>query len=304
MNATFRVTFLGTSAAVPTLKRNVSSTLVTYQDLKWLIDCGEGTQRQMLYANTGFKNLNRIVLSHEHLDHILGICGLIATLNMLQPIDKLVVHGSPTVLERVQQMAGFIGRNLQYDLQLTPIESSLVFTHRQLTCHAFPTRHRINTSYGFSFQEQARRRFLSATADRLGVPAGPERRYLLAGQSIQGIHGNIVHPEDVLGPEEPGKKLVYISDTMYFPELSTPAANADCLIAEATFIDAETELAAEAGHMTASQAARVARDAGVKQLYLNHISQRYAHAEHLILEEAQRIFPNTTLARDFDSIEI
>ena len=304
MSTTFRVTFLGTSAAVPTLKRNVSSTLVTYQDLKWLIDCGEGTQRQLLYANTGFKNLTRIVLSHEHLDHILGVCGLMATLNMLQPIDHLVIHGSPTVLERVKLMAEFIGRNLQYDLQLAPIETGVVFTHRQLTCHAFPTRHRIKTSYGFSFQEQSRRRFLPEAADRLGVPAGPERRQLLAGQSIRSISGDLVHPDEVLGPEEPGKKLVYVSDTVYFPELSKPAANADCLIAEATCLDADAELAAEAGHMTASQAATVARDAGVKQLYLNHLSQRYAHAEHLILEEARRIFPNTALARDLDCIDI
>ena len=114
----------------------------------------------------------------------------------------------------------------------------------------------------------------------------------------------MVHPDDVLGPERPGKKLVYISDTMYFPELSTCAADADCLIAEATFLNADAALAADAGHMTAAQAATVARDAGVKHLYLNHLSQRYAHAEHLILEEARRIFPNSALARDLDSITV
>lgn len=304
MSTTFNVTFLGTSAAVPTLKRNVSSTLVTYQDLKWLIDCGEGTQRQMLYANTGFKNLSRIVLSHEHLDHILGVGGLLATLNMLQPVGQLVVHGSPAVLERVQQMVDFIGRGLQYDLQFAPIEAGVVFTHRQLTCHAFRTRHHIKTSYGFAFQEQARRPFLPEAAERLGVPVGPERRRLLAGESIQSLYGTMVHPDDVLGPERPGKKLVYISDTMYFPELSACAADADCLIAEATFLNADAALAADAGHMTAAQAATVARDAGVKHLYLNHLSQRYAHAEHLILEEARRIFPNAVLARDLDSITV
>ena len=107
MSTTFRITFLGTSAAIPTPRRNVSSTLIAYQDLKWLIDCGEGTQRQLLYANAGFKNLHRIVLSHEHLDHILGIGGLLATLNMLQPVDHVVVHGSRAVLDRVKQLSGF-----------------------------------------------------------------------------------------------------------------------------------------------------------------------------------------------------
>ncbi len=304
MSATFRITFLGTSAAIPTPKRNVSATLIAYQDLKWLIDCGEGTQRQLLYANAGFKNLTRIVLSHEHLDHMLGIGGLLATLNMLQPVDHVVVHGSPAVLDRVKQLSGFIGRHLQYDLKLEPIEAGDIFAHRQLTCQAFPTRHHLQASYGFTFQEQSRRRFLSDVADRLGVPAGPERRQLLAGESIRSTEGILVHPNDVLGPEEPGKKLVYISDTMYFPELSTFAAGADCLISEATFLDSETELAAEAGHMTAQQSAMVARDAGVKCLYLNHLSQRYAHAEHLLLEEARRVFPETYLAYDLATIDV
>ncbi len=306
MSATFRITFLGTSAAIPTPKRNVSATLIAYQDLKWLIDCGEGTQRQLLHANAGFKNLTRIVLSHEHLDHILGMGGLLATLNMLQPVDHLVVHGSPAVLERVKQLSGFIGRGLQYDLQFAPIAAGDVdlFAHRQLTCQAFPTRHRLHASYGFTFQEQSRRRFIPEAADRLGVPAGPERRRLLAGERIQSIYGTWVHPDDVLGPEEAGKKLVYISDTMYFSELNTFAAGADCLISEATFLDADAELAAEAGHMTAKQSAMVARDAGVKCLYLNHLSQRYAHAEYLLLEEARRVFPETYLAYDLATVDI
>lgn len=304
MSATFHVTFLGTSAAIPTIKRNVSATLVVYQDLKWLIDCGEGTQRQIMYANVGFKNLRRIVLSHEHLDHMLGVGGLLATLNMLQPVDQVVVHGSPTVLERVRQLVSFIGRGVQYDLRFDVLHEGLVFTHRQLACHAFPTRHRLKQSYGFLFEEQARRRFLPEAAERLGVPAGPERRRLLAGESIRNTHGQIVHPDEVLGPEQPGKKLVYVSDTMYFPALSTFAAGADCLIAEATFLNADATLAADAGHMTAAQAAMVARDAGVNTLYLNHLSQRYAHAEHCILDEARQIFPATHLAYDLQSITV
>src|SRR4029450_4298334 len=100
----FRVTFRGPSAPVPTTRRNVSATLVAYQDLKWLIDCGEGTQRQIMRANIGFKNLSRIVLSHEHLDHILGLGGLLATLNMLQPVEQVVVYGNPTGPERGRQM--------------------------------------------------------------------------------------------------------------------------------------------------------------------------------------------------------
>jgi ribonuclease Z len=108
----------------------------------------------------------------------------------------------------------------------------------------------------------------------------------------------------VLGPEEPGKKLVYVSDTAYFPELGSVAAGADCLIAEATFLETEAALAAEVGHMTAGQAAKVASDANVKVLYLNHISQRYAQAEQEILEEAQRIFPNTFQANDLLTIAV
>lgn len=302
MSDTFRVTFLGTSAAVPTVKRNVSATLMAYQDLKCLIDCGEGTQRQLLRANLGFKNLTRIVLSHEHLDHILGIGGLLATLNMLHPVDEVVVYGNPTVIERVRQMTSYIGRSAQYHLHFQAIEAGLVFTHRQLECTAFPTRHHIKHSYGFVFQEQPRRRFLADEATRLGVPNGPERRRLLAGESLVTPSGRLVHPEEVLGPEEPGKKLVYVSDSMYFPELNTIAAGADCLISEATFLHTEAALAAEAGHMTALQAAMVARDAGVKCLYLNHVSQRYAHCEHLLLDEARQVFANVHLAYDLDTV--
>lgn len=304
MSETFRITFLGTSAAFPTIKRNVSATLVTYQDLKWLIDCGEGTQRQIMRANAGFKNLTRIVLSHEHLDHILGVGGLLATFNLLQPVDQVVIHGSHTVLERVQQLAGFIGRRLQYEVHYQTLEAGLVFTHRQLECHAFLTQHRLRQSYGFVFQEKAKRRFLADVAERLGVPEGPERRGLLAGKSVHSRRGQLVHPDEVLGPEEPGKKLVYVSDTIYFPELSTVAAGADCLIAEATFLDADAALASDVGHMTATQAATVAREADVKLLYLNHLSQRYAQTEHLILEEARRVFPHTHLADDLHTVGI
>jgi ribonuclease Z len=304
MSTTFRITFLGTSAAVPTVRRNVSATLVAYQDLKWLIDCGEGTQRQMARANVGFKNLKHIVLSHEHLDHILGMGGLLATINMLQPVDNISVHGSSTTLERVRLMSSFIGRGIQYDLSWHELQEGPIFAHRQLTCSAFLTRHRVRASYGFIFEEKPRRRFLPEVAERLGVPAGPERRRLLEGESLYTPGGQIVHPDDILGPEEPGKKLVYISDSMYFPELSTVAAGADCLISEATFLDTDAALAAEVGHMTAAQAATVARDAGVGVLYLNHLSQRYAQAEHLFLEEARRIFPATHLANDLESIGI
>jgi ribonuclease Z len=304
MSATFQITFLGTSAAVPTVRRNVSATLVAYQDLKWLIDCGEGTQRQMIRANTGFKNLTHIVLSHEHLDHILGIGGLLATFNMLRPVEQVIVHGSETVLERVRQLVSFIGRGVQYALQYQTLAAGLVFTHRRLECHAFPTRHRLRQSYGFVFQERPRRRFLADVAERLEIPHGPERRQLLEGKSVRNRSGRLVSPDEVLGLEEPGKRLVYVSDTIYFPELSEVAAEADCLIAEATFLDTDAPLAAEVGHMTAAQAAQVARDADVGLLYLNHISQRYAQSEHLILEEARRIFPKSYLANDLQSITV
>jgi ribonuclease Z len=198
----------------------------------------------------------------------------------------------------------FIGRGLQYELLYQPLAIGFVFMHRQLECHAFPTRHRVRQSYGFTFQEKARRRFLADVAARIGVPEGPERRRLLEGESIRSYSGQIITPDEVLGPAEPGKKLVYISDTAYFPELSHAAAGADCLIAEATFLDADAALAAAVGHMTATQAAMVAREADVKRLSLNHISQRYTQTEHLILEEAQRVFPNTYLANDFDTIAV
>jgi ribonuclease Z len=167
---------------------------------------------------------------------------------------------------------------------------------------AFAVVHRGPSCLGYAFEEKARRPFLAGEAERLGVPAGPERRELVRGQTITLADGRTVHPDDVLGPSIPGTKLVFVGDASEVEGLVAPAAGADALVIEATYVEQEQELARQYGHLTASQAAWLAREAEVKQLILTHISRRYP--DRIVLQEARRTFPNTLVARDFDRFQV
>ena len=163
---------------------------------------------------------------------------------------------------------------------------------------AFPVEHRRTEAFGFSFEEKARRPFLPERAEALGVPAGPIRRDLVAGRAVTLPDGRMIRPDEVLGPEVTGLRLVFVGDAGRVDNLVAEAAGADLLAIEATYIEEEQEVAAAFGHLTACQGAWLAREAGVKQLVLHHISRRYNSKQ--ILDEATPIFPDTHVARDFD----
>ena len=301
----FEVVFLGTSASAPSVHRGLSANIIMHKEYRFLIDCGEGTQRQILQSGLGFKRLNKILLTHGHLDHILGLGGLASTFSRWEAIDDIEIYGGASTLDRVKKLLlGVVlrGEKLPIKIKFIPLSPGTIFEDHSFTLSAFPVTHRGADCYGFLFQEKSRRPFLNDKAQALGVPIGPERRQLVAGESITLDNSRTIRPDDVLGEEIPGAKLVFMADAGRTDNLLEVSQNADALVIEATYLDADAKMARDFGHITAAQAATLARDANVGQLYLTHLSRRYREQD--VINEARAIFPNTVVARDFDHIKV
>lgn len=300
----FEVVFLGTSASAPSIRRGLPAAVVLHREHRFMIDCGEGTQRQLLRSRLGFRRLDKILLTHGHLDHILGLAGLASTFARWEMIEQIEIYGGRWALDRVEALMRVVfGRyRPPVRLVLTDLKPGLLMEDETFQLVAFPVTHRGPDNFGFLFQEKARRPFLVEPAEALGVPAGPERARLVAGQSVRLANGHLVHPDDVLGPSRPGTKFVFVGDASRTDDLVEPVRDADALVIEATYTSLEADVAREFGHLTARQAAELAAEAGVKHLILHHISRRYVERE--ILEEAAPIFANTTVARDLDHFQV
>lgn len=301
----FEVVFLGTSASAPSVHRGLSANMVLYKEYRFLIDCGEGTQRQILQSGLGFKRLDKILLTHGHLDHILGLGGLVSTFNRWEAINKLEIYGGSWTLARVKDLLLKVvlrTEKIPIKLKFIPLKPGLIFEDNSFQLKAFPVTHRGADCFGFLFQEKSRRPFLNDKAEALDVPFGPERRRLVAGESVTLADGRVIQPDDVLGAEIPGAKLVFVGDTGRTDDLLNVAQEADALIIEATYLHAEADLAERFGHITAAQAAELAQAANVQQLYLTHLSRRYREQD--VVNEARSIFPQTTVVRDFDRIKV
>jgi ribonuclease Z len=300
----FELVFLGTAASAPSVWRNLPSTLVFHEDSRFIIDVGEGTQRQLLRSGVGFKRLTTVLLTHGHLDHILGLGGLISTFARWEAIDQFDIYGGRGALDRVRDLMKVVlrGGEVRVKINLIELEPGIILKAKGFHVRAFPVNHRGGSSFGFAFEEPIRRPFLADQATALGVPAGPERRDLVAGRPITLQDGRVIQPDQVLGPAIPGVKLVYIGDVSRPDGLIEAAYDADALVMEATYSDADSELAREFGHITAVQSAEIARAAQVRQLYLNHISRRYNGRE--LEAEARAIFPPSLVVDDLDHFRI
>jgi len=304
MVCVFEIIFLGTSASAPSVDRGLSAALLLYRDQRFLIDCGEGTQRQLLRSGIGFRKLDKVLLTHGHLDHILGLGGMVSTFSRWESMDSLTIYGGQWALQRVEDLMHVVllGGEVDMSIDLIPINPGVVWESEIMTVTAFPVTHRGPGVYGFAFEEQSRRPFLADEAARLGVPNGPERRLLVQGQPITLADGTVVHPEQVLGEEVRGTKYVHVGDAGRTDDLIAPCRDADTLVIEATYTSDEAELAARFGHLTARQAAELAVAANVKHLFLIHISRRHAARE--IVREARAVFPNTIVPKDLDHYRV
>lgn len=300
----FEVCFLGTSASAPSVERGLSSTLVLHRDQRFLIDCGEGTQRQLLRSGLGFRKLDKILLTHGHLDHILGLGGLVSTFSRWESISTIDIYGGGWALQRVEDLMHVVLRGDEVDMavNLVEVQPGPIWQDGTMTISAIPVIHRGPGCFGYVFEEASRRPFLAEKAERLGVPNGPERRLLVQGQAITLTDGRVVEPEEVLGEEERGTKYVHIGDAGATANLVEPCREADALVIEATYASDEADMAARFGHLTATQAAELAREANVAHLFLVHISRR--HNARDLLREARAIFPNTVVPRDLDQYRI
>lgn len=296
----FELCFLGTSASAPSIERNMTSTMLIHEGQRFLLDCAEGTQRQILTSGLGFKDLRRIFLTHGHLDHILGLGGIVSTFGRWEAINKIEIYGGRWAIDRVRDLMKVVlrGKEVEMEIEFIELKHGLILSEKNLDVYAFPVVHRGSGCFGFVFQEKTKRPFLVEQAEKLGVPAGPERKRLVAGESITLADGRIVKPEDVVGEPVPGTKLVYVGDIARTDEVLEPARDADALVMEATYTLDDMETARKFGHITAAESAACARDANVKQLYLTHISRRYSGA--VIEAEARAIFPNTIVAKDLE----
>ena len=301
----FEILFLGTSASAPSPRRGLSAQIVKHDEYRFLVDCGEGTQRQILQAGVGFKRLTHVLITHGHLDHILGLGGLLSTFMRWEAIEGLEVFGGRAALDRIHDLLyGVVLRGVQppIPIALREIKSGVFFDAEDFTISAFPVTHRGSDCLGYLFEGKARRPFLADKAEALGIPAGPERRNLVEGKTITLTDNRCIKPDDVLGPLQRGIRFVLIGDAGKTDDLVGVCQDADALVIEATYLESEAEMARQFSHLTAKQAADLAVRAGVKQLILTHISRRYREKD--VQTEAQSVFPNATVARDFDAFQI
>ncbi|MDZ7850095.1 MAG: ribonuclease Z [Halodesulfurarchaeum sp.] len=302
---TLRVTFLGTSGAIPTTARNPSSIFCRRAGEAFLFDVGEGTQRQMMRFGTGF-DVDAVFLTHVHGDHVLGLPGLIQTWGFNERTDPLAIYTPRGTRREIVSLIYAIADEPDYLVtveEVTP--GSTVREHEEYEIRAIEADHR-TAAVGYALVEADRKgRFDRDRAEELGVPAGPKFSQLHEGEPVELEDGTVVQPEEVVGPARPGRRLVYTGDTRPIGPVETAAADADLLIHDATFAETENDRARETGHSTAREAGRLAERAGAKRLALTHVSPRYAGDTGILLQEARAAFDGEVmLAEDGQTVEI
>lgn len=296
---------LGTAASAPSIQRGLPSQVVLWRDERFLIDCGEGTQRQILRSGIGFRRLQRVLLTHGHLDHILGLGGLISTFARWEAVNRLEIYGGRRTLSRVEDLIYRVvlrGVRQPVPIDLIDVTPGTLLENDDFEVIAFPVTHRGSGCFGYLFREKPRRPFLPEKAAALGVPAGPVRRDLVNGKPITLADGRTIQPDDVLGPDRPGVSIAVVGDAGQVTDLVDAVTGADVLVCEATYLERDRDLAQRFGHLMAGQAAWLAREAGARKLVLTHLSQRYRVRE--MLAETRPLFAETTVARDFDHYSV
>jgi ribonuclease Z len=293
------VVFLGTGGSVPTARRSTAAVLVRRGGERVLVDCGEGTQRQM-QRSTGLVQLDRILITHFHADHWLGLPGLLKTYDLQSRERPLEIAGPRGLRELMRTLSRLIGRT-KYEIELRELEPGDTLPLEGAEMRSFEVEHRAR-AIGYALVEEARPgRFDTEAAERLGVQPGPAFGALQRGEEVSGSD-EIVRPAQVMGEARPGRKVVITGDSAPSEVTRVAAHQADLLVHDGSFADEEAERARETGHSTARETARLARQAEVRFLALVHVSSRYNVSA--VLEEARQEFPAAEAPRDFDIVEI
>jgi ribonuclease Z len=293
-----QLTFLGTSAALPTIDRNVSGLAVKAGADLLLFDCGEGSQRQMQRFGVGF-SVRAAFFTHFHADHYLGIIGFLRTIQMFGRSEPLILRGPAPATTLLHQAIHLGIDELTFELDLAEMQPGEVQAFAGYQVRAVAASHRM-PALGYVIEEDVRPgTFDVQRARALGIPQGPLFGRLQSGESVTLDDGRTIVPADVLGPERPGRRVAISGDTRPTRELTEAARGAHLLVHEATFADEDQERALATHHSTAREAAEVGRAAGVKHLVLTHLSSRYDKEPHRLAAEASTVFPGPlTVAHD------
>lgn len=299
-----RLTFLGTSAAMPTLHRNVSGLAVKADSDLLLFDCGEGSQRQMIRFGTGF-SVDAVFFTHFHADHYLGIIGFLRTLGMGGREQPLTLYGPPSA-RKVLDAAIHLGvERLAFPVDVQELRGGEIIKRKGYGVRAIRVDHRVN-ALGYALEEDVRPgRFDAEAAKKLGVPSGPDFGKLQKGLTVTLPDGREVKPEQVLGAARPGRRVVISGDTRPCPQVVEASRGADLLVHEATFSDEEQARAIETRHSTAREAGRVASEAKTRRLVLTHLSSRHDVDPRPLVEQARQEFAGPIdVAFDGFSVEV
>jgi ribonuclease Z len=294
------LTMLGTSCMMPTKARNTSAALLQHKGEGILVDCGEGTQRQFRLAGMSPTAVTKVLVSHWHGDHVLGLPGLIMTLGASGYQRKLDLYGPVGSKRQVKLIFDAFYYDAKIDLEVHEVEDGSIFEGKDFRIEALPLKHKV-PCVGYAVIEADRRRIDLAYTKKLGIPEGPLLGELQDGRSIT-WKGKTVTPKEAT-LLIPGRKVAFITDTTLVPNCYTLAQDADLLVCESSFASELEEQAREYGHMTAKEAATIADKAGAKQLLLTHFSARYADIKP-VLEDARKVFRNALCASDFLRLEV
>ncbi len=293
-----KVTFLGTSGAVPTTVRNPSALLVEREGDRLLFDCGEGTQRQMMRYGTGF-DIEHIFLTHLHGDHTFGVPGLTQTWDFQDREKPLTIHAPAGTRSRVESLLDLTGETPSYPVRVKQVSAGDVVLDRdEYEVRAIDVNHRTN-AVGYALAEDDRKgRFDREKAEKeLGLSPGPKYSKLHAGEAVE-HEGRTIQPEEVVGPPRPGRRLVYTGDTRPTDSVVDAATEADLLVHDGTFGEDHRERAVETAHSTAREAGQVARDSGAKRLALTHVSTRYTGRANELESQAAKQFDGPLFVAD------
>jgi len=297
---------LGTGGMMPLPGRGLTSVLLRREGDLFLFDCGEGTQIGLRRLNLRWKKITSIFISHTHADHVTGLPGILMLSSQVDRNEPLYIYGPPKIREFVDAMRRTLDMYINYEIVVREVEGGATIV--QAEDYAIRTHTLVHTKpcIAYSLEENMRPGiFFPDKAAELGVPRGPLWSQLQSGESVNLPDGSVVRSEQVMGGERKGRKFCFATDTIAAPGLADFARSSDIFICEGMFSDELAETAAEKKHLTAGQAARVARDAEVKQMGLIHYSPRYSDRElKKLLGEAREIFPGTFLTRDLQHIEM